>query len=57
MYNVRVENHTLSSQKYIGTYQESASKEEMESDFRGSWGGYWVKFENGEFEYIAYTGD
>lgn len=57
-YNYRIENHTLSSQKIIGTYVEGEiTQDEIESRIKGSWGGKWIKFENGQFEYISHTGD
>ena len=51
-----ISNDTLSSQKVVGTYDpETVSKADVEQAVKGSFGGRFLKFENGIFEYIAYT--
>lgn len=50
-----VEGHSNSSQKVIGVYPEGTSMEEVEKIAKGSWGGRFKRFENGNFVYIAYT--
>lgn len=47
--------HSNSSQKVTGTYEPGVTQETLLPYVQGSWGGRWVKFENGEYEYIAYT--
>lgn len=51
-----ISNDTLSSQKVVGIYDpETVTKEEVEQAVKGSFGGRFLKFEDGIFEYIAYT--
>lgn len=38
-----------------GVYPEGTTKEDVLEKVRGTFGGRFVKFGNGEFEYIAYT--
>lgn len=40
-----------------GTYSEDCSRADVEKLVRGSFGGYFHKFEDGEFEYILDVGD
>ena len=51
-----ISNNTLNSQKVVGTYDpKTVTKEEVEQEVKGSFGGRFLKFEDGIFEYIAYT--
>lgn len=49
--------HTNSSQLVIGTYDMEAgvTKEEVEARVKGTFGGRFTRFEQGRFEYVAYT--
>lgn len=47
--------HSSSSMIKEGTYPLKMSKEEVESEVRGTFGGRFEYFGNGKFKYIAYT--
>jgi len=47
--------HTNSSMRVTGTYPEGMTKKEVESRVKGSFGGRFVVFGQGQYEYIAYT--
>lgn len=51
----RIEAHSNSSQLCIGVYPPTASRADVEQRVRGTFGGRFNKFGNGEFEYVAYT--
>ncbi len=51
----RVTSHTNSSQLCRGCYPEGATKEDVEKLVKGTFGGRFNKFRDGEFEYVAYT--
>ena len=51
----RIKQHTAFSQICEGVYPEGATKEEVESRVRGSFGGRFEYFHDGKFKYIAYT--
>lgn len=53
--NYVVHHHSNSSQKYIGTYSEGTTREEIERQVRGTFGGRFEQFGDGTFTYIAYT--
>lgn len=53
----RIFTHTNSSQLVIGTYDMDAgvTKEEVEAQVKGTFGGRFTRFGQGRFEYVAYT--
>lgn len=51
----RVEMHSSSSQLCIGVYPEGTTSKEVEAKVRGTFGGRFNRFANGQFEYVAYT--
>lgn len=51
----RIEQHSNSSQLCIGVYPEGTTSQEIEAIVKGTFGGRFNKFRNGEFEYVAYT--
>jgi hypothetical protein len=48
-------NHTHFSQLIRGVYPEGTSQADILNLVNGSFGGRFTKFENGKFEFIAYT--
>jgi len=38
-----------------GVYPEGATSKDVEARVRGTFGGRFTRFGNGEFEYVAYT--
>lgn len=54
-YDVKILHHSNSSQKVVGKYYTGVTREEVESEHRGTWGGRFEKFADGEFVYIAQT--
>lgn len=51
----RVEMHSSSSQLCIGVYPEGVTSKEVEAKVKGTFGGRFNYFQNGRFEYVAYT--
>lgn len=51
----RIKMHTGFSQICEGVYPEGTTRAEVEKKVRGSFGGRFEHFGNGEFKYIAYT--
>lgn len=51
----RIESHTHFSQKCVGVYPEGTERSQVEALVRGTFGGRFERFANGEFEYVAYT--
>ena len=51
----RIERHSVSSQKCIGTYPEGSTREDVEKLVTGTFGGRLERFGAGHFVYIAYT--
>lgn len=49
------EGHSHFSMKKIGVYPEGATRNEVEEKVKGTFGGRFERFGNGEFIYIAYT--
>lgn len=47
--------HSSSSMLKKGVYPEGATRNEVESRVRGTFGGRFESFGNGKFEYVAYT--
>jgi len=47
--------HSNSSQLCVGVYPEGTSSADVEKLVKGTFGGRFNKFRNGEFEYVAYT--
>ena len=54
-YDVRIEEHSNASQRVAGKYVDGATREEVAREHKGSWGGRFESFGNGEFVYIAST--
>ena len=51
----RILSHTNSSQKCVGVYPDTATREDVEKLVKGTFGGRFTKFAKGKFEYVAYT--
>jgi hypothetical protein len=51
----RTKAHTNSSQVCEGVYPEGTTRAEVEALVRGTFGGRFDRFGNGEFRYVAYT--
>ena len=51
----RIEEHSSASQRCIGVYPPGATQKDVEAVVKGTFGGRFEKFENGHFDYIAYT--
>ena len=51
----RITPHSNSSQLCTGVYPETATRADVEKLVKGTFGGRFTKFRNGEFEYVAYT--
>lgn len=51
----RITSHSNSSQLVTGVYPEGTSRSEVEARVKGTFGGQFNHFENGKFEYVAYT--
>ena len=51
----RSHGHTNSSMRIEGCYPEGTTRKEVEAKVRGTFGGRFTLFNNGRFEYIAYT--
>jgi hypothetical protein len=49
------ESHTHFTMKKKGVYPEGATRQDVIEKVKGTFGGRFNKFDNGEFEYIAYT--
>lgn len=47
--------HSSSSMLRIGVYPEGTTREEVEAKVKGTFGGRFESFADGEFRYIAYT--
>lgn len=47
--------HSSCSMRVIGVYPEGTTQEEVEKEVQGTFGGRFVSFDKGLFEYIAYT--
>jgi hypothetical protein len=47
--------HSSCSMRVIGVYPEGTKQEEVEKEVQGTFGGRFVSFDKGRFEYIAYT--
>lgn len=51
----RIHAHSNSSQRCEGVYPEGTTQAEVLARVKGTFGGRFVSFANGKFEYIAYT--
>lgn len=51
----RIEMHSNASQKVIGVYPEGTTRQEVEAVVKGTFGGRFCSFKDGQFEYVAYT--
>lgn len=47
--------HTTASMMVEGTYIDGVTREEVEAEVKGTFGGRFVKFGGGKYTYIAYT--
>ena len=53
--NWTYESHTHFSMIKKGTYPDGMSREDVEKEVKGTFGGRFEQFGNGKFRYIAYT--
>lgn len=56
-YRIGCDGDSTSSQRVTGTYDQNSdvTRQEIERAIKGTFGGRFVRFGNGQFEYIAYT--
>jgi hypothetical protein len=51
----KIYSHSNSSMQLVGVYPENLSRKEVFEKVKGTFGGRFTRFENGEFEFISYT--
>lgn len=51
----RIRSHTNSSQLCEGVYPETMTRSEVEAVVKGTFGGRFLQFGGGKFQYVAYT--
>lgn len=47
--------HSSASMRKTGVYPPSATRQDVEAAVRGTFGGRFESFGNGQFDYLAYT--